>query len=218
MMPTSREEWESKTLEELGEFSDLQLKNVLQEHYALRSLVYFMRAGTKKQYIVDEDARPTIQAEAKARQTAHQEAGASHRGKSPVKVLIAERSADREYEFVGVERPQGGFEDSFTDRKGAVAYFIRDVADGAEFPTQKQTCKALTELGRLVGFDERITAKKQKPAHKAGFRTIEDIIAGGDPEVVEAAEAITKPKPVTDEAPLATDREQALDDILDSIA
>jgi hypothetical protein len=219
MTPTSREEWEALTPTALDDFSDLQLKKALQEHFGLKSHVYFMPVAKKREYILNEDARPTIQAEASARQREHQAAGAAHKGKKTVKELIAERSEDREYEFVGVDRPQGGFTDPFNDRRGSVAYVVRDVGDGEEFPTQKQTAKALTELGRLSGFDERITAKKQKPAHKAGFSTLEDVIAGGDPAVQEAAAVITEPipEPTPDATPLPSDRESALDDILNSI-
>lgn len=218
--PTSREEWEGATLEQLKEFSDLQLKKALQDHFGLKSLVYFMPVGKKREYILDADERPTIQAAAQAKKDSHQKAGASHKGKAPVKELIAERSAGNQYEFVGVDRPEGGFVDSFTDRRGAVAYVIADLADGFEFPTQKRTCKALAELGRLVGFDERISAKKQKPAHKAGFTTIEDVIASGDPEVAVAASAIVPATelPEVDDAPLPADKGTALDDILNSFS
>lgn len=219
MMPTSREEWEALSPEQLNDFSDLQLKKALQEHFGLKSHVYFMPVGKKRDYILSPDARPTLQAEAEERQRTHQSSGAAHRGKKPIKEMIAERSEDREYTFVGVDRPEGGFTDPFSDRNGAVAYIISDVADGEEFECQKQTCKALTELGRLAGFDERVTAKKQKPAHRAGHQTLEDVIAGGDPEVAEVAAAVAAPQEgkAADVAPLGNDKEQALDDILQGI-
>ncbi len=218
MTPTSREEWEALSAEGLAGFSDLQLKKALQEYFGLKSHVYFMPVTKKRDYILSPDSRPTLQAEAEERQKSHQSAGAEHRGKKPVKEMIADAARDNEYEFVGVDRPDGGFTDPFTDRSGKVAYVIRDKADGAEFPTQKQTCKALTELGQLTGFDERITAKKQKPAHQAGHQTLEDIIAGADPEMSQAAEAVqTPPEPEADVKPLGDDREAELDDILNSI-
>lgn len=218
MTPTSREAWESLTSEQLAEYTDLQLKKGLRAYFGLRSHVYFMPVAQKRQYIMEPDSRPTIQAEAEKRQKAHKDAGAAHSGKKPVKELIAERSEDSQYQFVGVDRPQGGFTDPFNDRKGAVAYVIRDTADGEEYPTQKQTCKTLTDMGKLAGFDASVTAKKQKPAHKAGFSTFEDVIAGGDPKVKEAVKEITKPiaepEPI---APISSDSGSALDDILNSI-
>lgn len=237
MIPTSKEEWEALSIADLERYSDLQLKKVLQEHFGLRSHVYFMSAAKKKQFIADPDSRRTLQLEAEERQKAHKAAGAAHRGKKPVKELIAERSEGHAYTFAGVDRPQGGFTDPFNDRKGAVAYTVTDVADGETYPVQKQTAKALTELGRLTGFDERISAAKQKPAHKAGLSTIEDVIAGGDPKVQEVAKAVTEethplrkvdvkdlPAGSTTDAvknlvePKPLDRESELNDILNSLS
>lgn len=226
LLPTSQEEWEALPPEQLAKFSDLQLKKALKEFFGLRSHVYFMPVAAKREFILNPDERPVIQAAAEERQRAHQSAGATHKGKKPVRELIEERADGHSYEFVGVDRPTGGFSDPFNDRSGKIAYVIRDLADGSEFPTQKQTCKVLTELGRLAGFDERVSAKKQKPAHAAGFQTMEDVIAGGDPEVQEAASTVFSDEVeattvVVDEEPdtepLSDDREAALDDILNSI-
>ena len=212
------EEWEQQTPEQLKEFSDLQLKKALQEYFELKSHVYFMPVGKKREFMLNPDQRPTLMAEAEERQKSHQAAGAAHKGKKPIKELIAENAQGRLYEFVGVERPDGGFTDPFSERTGVVAYIIRDAADGEEFPCQKQTCKVLTESDQLAGFDERITAKKQKPAHRAGFETLEDVIASGDPEAQEVAAAVVAPAgEVPDVTPLGNDSEAALDDILNSI-
>lgn len=219
--PTSREEWEQLDAGELDGYSDQQLKTALQEHFGLKSHVYFMPVALKKQYILTPDKRPEIQEGAEQRQKEHQAAGAEHKGKKPIGELITERSDGRTYTFVGVDRPQGGFTDPFSERTGKVAYLIADTADGEEFPTQKQTCKKLDELGRLEGFDERIAAVKQKPANRAGFQTIEDIIASADPATEEVtATIVVVPEdemPAIDETEIGDDKEQALDDILNSL-
>lgn len=216
--PTTREEWEALSVDELKKhYSEQQLKDALREHFGLKSHIYFMGVAKKREYITNPDARRTLLAEAEERQKAHQSRGAEHRGKKSVKELVAERSEDRAYTFAGVER-HDSFTDPFNDRVGKVAYVITDVADGERFPTQKQTAKLLTELGRLSGFDERITAKKQKPAHKAGAQTMEDVIANGDPrvqEAVKAVETMEEPEaiPATEPDPNRTD----LDDILNAL-
>lgn len=217
IIPASRDDWESLSAEELKEYSDTQLKKALQEHFGLRSHVYFMPVSKKRQFILDPDARPRLQKEAEDRQQGHYEKGAAHRGKKPVSELIDEGSVGRQYEFVGVARTNG-FTDPFIEREGKIAYVIRDVADGTEFPTRKQTAKVLTELGRLAGFDERISAQKQKPAHAAGLQTLEDVIVHGDEEAAQVAKQVTTP-PVepTDEAPQGADTELDLDAILNSI-
>jgi len=218
MTPATREEWEALSAEQLNEYTDEQLKHTLRDFFGLKSHIYFMPVGKKREFILKPDSRPTIQAEAEEKQTAHKAAGAAHSGKKPVKELVAERSDGEQYQFVGVDRPQGGYTDPFNDRKGAVAYVIKDTADGEEYPVQKQTAKLLTELHRLTGFDERVTAKKQKPAHKAGFSTMEDVIAGGDPEVKEAVKEITKPAvEESNETPIPLPIGGSLDDILNSI-
>jgi hypothetical protein len=231
IIPTSREDWESLTAEQLDECSDLQLKNALKEYFGLKSHIYFMPVAKKREFILNPDARPTLQKEAEDRRTSHQADGVEHRGKKPVAELIDERSDGRKYTFDGVERYPDGFTDPFNDRKGKIAYVIMDVEDGAKFPIQKRTAKKLTELRRLKGFDDRISAKKQKPAHKAGHQTIEDVIAGGDPEVQEAVSALHQADPVTatttavenlvdpqvDAEPFDNGSEGELDDILNSI-
>jgi hypothetical protein len=219
IIPASREEWESISADELKGYSDKQLKDALQEHFGLRSHVYFMPVAKKREYILNPDVRPTLQAEAEDRQKGHQDRGASHRGKASVATLIAENSEGRQYEFVGVDRPQGGFTDPFSERTGVVAYVVRDVADGAEFPTQKRTVVKLTKLGRLTGYDERISAKKQKPAHKAGAATLEDVIAKNDVQVTEAVAAVVEEAAATagNIAPVSDEREDELDAILNSI-
>ncbi len=216
--PTSREEWEALTPDELGGYSDQQLKTALQKQFGLKSHVYFMPVALKREYILNPAKRPEIQEGAEGRQKEHQAAGAEHKGKKPISEMIVEASDGRTYKFIGVDRPKGGFTDPFSERTGKVAYMISDEADGEEFPTQKQTCKALDGLGRLTGFDERIAAVKQKPANKAGHLTIEDIIASADEATVEAQqvlEVVTEDE--VDEAPIDGDKEQALDDILNSL-
>ena len=226
IVPTSREEWEQ--VDDLDRFSDKQLKDALQEHFGLRSHVYFMPVAKKKEYIRDPDQRPQLQAEAEERQRSHQKRGAEHRNKPSVAEMVEERSEDRTYEFVGVDRPEGGFTDPFNDRSGKIAYVIRDTGDGELFPTQKQTCKVLDDLGRLSGFDPSISARKQKPAHKAGYKTVEDVIAGSDPAALAVAAEIEPKKPEkpepkqqepvpVDESPISSDRASALEEILDSI-
>ena len=223
--PTTREEWEQLDAGELDGYSDQQLKTALQDCFGLKSHVYFMPVALKKEYILTPDKRPEIQEGAEQRQKEHQAAGAEHKGKKPISEMITEASDGRTYTFVGVDRPQGGFTDPFSERTGKVAYIIADTADGEEFPTQKQTCKKLDELGRLQGFDERIAAVKQKPANAAGHLTIEDIIASADPVTVEVEEALdvepddgfTEGTPAIDVEPIDADKEAALDAILNNL-
>lgn len=222
IIPTSREDWESLSAGELEPYSDLQLKKALQEFFGLKSHVYFMKIDAKRRFIMDPDSRRQITEDAEVGQAAHKVRGAEHSGKPSLAEQIAERSEDRSYRFIGVERPDDAFTDPFSDRTGRVAYMIMDIEDGARFPTQKRTCKRLVELGRLADFDERVTAKKQKPAHREGHQTLEDIIAGGDDEVAAvAAELMATPEPESvgapDTAPIEDDREAALDDILNSL-
>ena len=218
--PTTREEWEQLDAGELDGYSDQQLKTALQDCFGLKSHVYFMPVALKKQYILAPDKRPEIQEGAEQRQKEHQAAGAEHKGKKPISEMITKASDGRTYTFVGVDRPQGGFTDPFSERTGKVAYIIADTADGEEFPTQKQTCKKLDELGRLQGFDERIAAVKQKPANRAGHLTIEDIIASADPVTVEVAEEVEEGEDDTlaiDAEPIDADKEAALDAILNNL-
>ncbi len=224
IIPTSREDWESLTAEQLDEYSDQQLKDALREHFGLKSHIYFMPVAQKKEFVLNPDARPAIQKSAEDRQLEHQKAAAEHRGKKPVAEQISERSDGYLYTFEGVQRYPNGFTDPFSDRNGKVAYVIMDEVDGERYPTQKATAKKLTELGRLKGFDERISIKKQKPAHKAGLKTIEDVIASGDAEVQEAVSVLngemedagTVTVPEVDAKPFANSG-SALDDILNSI-
>ena len=218
--PTTREEWEQLDAGELDGYSDQQLKTALQDCFGLKSHVYFMPVALKKEYILTPDKRPEIQEGAEQRQKEHQAAGAEHKGKKPISEMIDLASDGRTYSFVGVDRPQGGFTDPFSERTGKVAYIIADTADGEEFPTQKQTCKKLDELGRLQGFDERIAAVKQKPANRAGHLTIEDIIASADPVTVEVAEEVEEGEDDTlaiDAEPIDADKEAALDAILNNL-
>lgn len=236
IIPITQEGWEALSGETLKEFSDLQLKKALQDHFGLRSQVYFMKVQDKRDFISNPDDRPTIQAEAEGKQTEHREAGAAHKGKAAVNELIEKFSEGRSYKFEGVERPSGGFEDVFSQRTAKIAYVIEDTEDGAQFPVQKRTAKTLEELGRLEGFDDRLSVKRQKPAHKAGFDTFEDVIAGADDEVQEAAsdlasavvetetetetasEFVSKVAEIVAEGDAEAQRgdESALDNILDS--
>ncbi len=216
LVPSTRDEWEELSAEELDGYSDLQIREALKEHFGFKSAVYFMGVDAKKDYLLNPDDRPTIQAAARERQKEHQAAGAEHKGKVGVKVLVTERSEEHLYEFVGVDRPDGGFTDPFNDRAGVIAYVIRDAEDGSEFPTQKQTCRILTELRRLKGFDAKITAKKQRPAHRAGHQTVEDVIAAADPDAeLHRADLTTATTAAIDN--LVGDSGKDLDAILDSI-
>lgn len=218
IIPASREEWESLSPEELKGYSDEQLKHALKDYFGLQSQIYFMPVAKKREFILIPDSRPGILETADEKMNGHRERGATHRGKPKIEELIDERSDGRSYVFVGVDRPKDGFVDALNDRRAAIAYVIRDEADGLEFPVQKVTAKILTALKRLKGFDARISAKKQSPAHKAGAQTLEDVISGSDPKVQELAKAIETPEPTATVAVDATDeRERELDDILNSI-
>ncbi len=194
MLPTDTEGWEALTEEEIKALNPSAdtVRDVIRDQFGLGSKCYFMTKAASIEFILNPDRRPAILAESEAKYTERQKRGADLRSGGPMSERVLEMAKDSEYHFVQASRPDDGFTDVFSGRKGKIAYIIEDNADGERFLVQKKTALILEEVGQLTGFDPRISQKKPKPAHEAGFNTLEDVIAGADPVVTEAAVEVTE--------------------------
>jgi len=202
MLPTDVEGWEALTEEEIMALNPSAdtVRDVIRDQFGLGSKCYFMNKAASIEYILNPDRRPAILSTSEAKYTERQKRGAELRSGGPMSERVLEMATDHGYRFVEASRPDGGFTDVFSGRKGKIAYIIEDIGDGERFLVQKKTALVLEESGQLADFDPRISQKKAKPAHEAGFNTLEDVIAGADPvttvAAVEATEAIEYPHPV----------------------
>ncbi len=239
MLPTDVEGWEALTADEfkaLNPSADT-VRDVIRDDFGLGSKCYFMTKVASIEYILNPDRRPAILADSEAKYAERQKRGAELRTGGKVEERVLEKADGHEYVFVAASRPDKGFTDPFSGRKGKIAYLISDIQDEAELPVQKKTALILEEAGLLTGFDPRISQKKVKPAHEAGLNTLEDVIVGADPaaaaaaaEIIDAIE-IPEAQALTAEAPAedmnhpttsptsnAVDQAEAeLDDILNTL-
>lgn len=224
MLPTDVEGWEALTAEEIGALNPSAdtIRDVIRDQFGLGSKCYFMNKSASVEYILNPDRRPAILAASEEKYTERQKRGAELRGGGKLEERVLAEADGHEYRFVEAQRPEGGFTDPFSGRNGKVAYVIQDIADGSDLPVQKRTALILEESGQLTGFDPRISTKRVKPAHEAGFSTLEDVIAGSDPITTEAATEvstaiISSPADDKNHPTEIAEAEADLDDILNSI-
>ena len=201
--------WEEQSAADIGaRYSELELKGVLAaDPFLLDSIRYFMGKANMVRFLREPDARDDILAEAEVKRDRHRTRNRENRPKGAVKDRVKDESEGRSFRFLKSDRVATGFTDSITERRGKVAYYIEDIADGQGYAVLKATASVLEELGRLSGLVPHIPqsrSKKGNAAHEAGMVTLDDIMAGSDPEAAAVAEQIVMP-------------DDELDDLLESL-
>lgn len=238
MLPKDIEGWDALSREELMALdppaNDLRL--VIRDLYGLGSKCYFMNKGQSIEYILNPDQRPAILEAAEQKYKERQALNAELRTGPKLEERVLAEAEGREYRFVEATRPTNGFEDPFSGRAGKIAYIIEDVGDGTRFPVQKRTALILETAGQLSGFEPNAAYRKTKPAHEAGFQTLEDVLTKTDSKVPKDSKVLDEPvesevATVEESEPVAveqaeesetlpvgtTDLEAELDDILNSL-